>query len=59
MTGVSAGAPAASRCAGVSVAFEIVRMPTRRPGGSSRSISGACIKAEVATGTPQAAAIWF
>ena len=28
-------------------------MPTRRPGGSSRSITGACISAEVATGTPR------
>ena len=32
-------------------------MPARLPGGSIRSINGACIRDEAATGTPTAAAM--
>jgi hypothetical protein len=44
-TGVSSATPAAARCSGVRLAAETVRMPTRRPGGRRRSISGTCSSA--------------
>ena len=53
--GVSAGTPASSKCVGESDCLETVRMPTCFPGGRVALIKGACIRAEVATGTRSAA----
>ena len=58
-TGVSGGAPAATKCSGVSRDASKVRTPTRLPGGNSRSTRGICIKDDAATGTSQCAASSF
>ena len=50
------GTPAARRWAGESVAAEIVKIPTLRPGGRQAAICPACSNAEAATGTSNASA---
>ena len=54
--GVSRGAPAAARCAGVNVDALMVTTPTRLPGGNVACTHGTCINEDVATGTATAAA---
>src|SRR5579872_3361339 len=58
-SGVSNGTPAPSRWAGDNVEPDTVTRPTRFPGGSVACTQGTCIRDEVATGTPTAAAISF